>query len=95
VPTEIVDVSEAQSRLPELLSLATSRTAVIIADHGAPRARLGPVGQDTSTAKQRIAGLNRGVVTWISDDFDAPLPDDFWLGADLAASLHADHRARP
>jgi hypothetical protein len=38
----------------------------------------------------RIAGLNAGQI-WISDDFDAPLPDIFWTGeqnnmADEAAS---------
>ena len=31
------------------------------------------------TIKQRIPNLrkSRG---WVADDFDAPLPDDFWLG---------------
>lgn len=33
-----------------------------------------------SPLPKRIAGLNRGQVLWISDDFDAPLPDNFWLG---------------
>ena len=28
---------------------------------------------------RRIAGLHAGQ-TWVSDDFDAPLPDSFWLG---------------
>ena len=27
----------------------------------------------------RVAGLHAGL-TWISDDFDDPLPDSFWLG---------------
>ena len=27
----------------------------------------------------RIAGLNAGPF-WMSDDFNAPLPDSFWLG---------------
>ncbi len=30
----------------------------------------------------RIAGLSRGTVVWISDDFDEPLPDEFWLGTE-------------
>lgn len=36
---------------------------------------------DTSVAakSQRTLGLHRGKI-WISDDFDAPLPDEFWLG---------------
>lgn len=34
--------------------------------------------QATATGK-RVAGLHAGMV-WISDDFDEPLPDAFWLG---------------
>lgn len=30
---------------------------------------------------QRVLGLHAGEV-WMSDDFDAPLPDSFWLGGD-------------
>ncbi len=30
-------------------------------------------------AQPRIAGLHAGT-SWVSDDFDDPLPDDFWLG---------------
>jgi hypothetical protein len=29
--------------------------------------------------KQRIPNLRKGR-GWIADDFDAPLPDEFWLG---------------
>ena len=41
--------------------------------------------QQTSPAPsvtQRIPGLDAGT-TWLSDDFDDPLPDSFWLGDDL------------
>jgi hypothetical protein len=31
------------------------------------------------TKKKRIAGLNRGMIS-MSEDFNAPLPDEFWLG---------------
>jgi hypothetical protein len=34
---------------------------------------------ELQTEQKRILGLHRGKV-WISDDFDASLPDDFWLG---------------
>lgn len=30
---------------------------------------------------QRIAGLHAGQI-WMSDDFNDPLPDEFWLGDD-------------
>lgn len=29
---------------------------------------------------ERIAGLHAGSTLYISDDFDDPLPDSFWLG---------------
>jgi hypothetical protein len=35
----------------------------------------------TAIKKQRIPGLNRGTIK-LSDDFDDPLPDEFWLGTD-------------
>jgi hypothetical protein len=31
------------------------------------------------TKKKRVAGLNRGTIS-TSEDFDEPLPDEFWLG---------------
>jgi hypothetical protein len=30
--------------------------------------------------KSRTAGLNKGKI-WVSDDFDEPLPDNFWTGS--------------
>ena len=28
---------------------------------------------------KRVPGLDRGAVIWMSDDFDAPLADEFWF----------------
>jgi hypothetical protein len=33
----------------------------------------------TQPVQQRVLGLNRGEV-WMSEDFNEPLPDEFWLG---------------
>ncbi len=41
-----------------------------------PLAKLVPIA---ASKKERIPDLNEGSV-WISDDFDDPLPDEFWLG---------------
>jgi hypothetical protein len=30
--------------------------------------------------EKRIAGLNAGGITYVADDFDAPLPEEFWDG---------------
>ena len=37
---------------------------------------------EIDTSKPRILGLHRGAI-WTSDDFDDPLPDEFWLGDDV------------
>lgn len=34
-----------------------------------------------SSGEPRIPGLHQGQV-WMSEDFNEPLPDDFWLGED-------------
>ena len=37
--------------------------------------------EESKPPQKRIAGLHEGM-TWVADDFDAPLPDEFWLGKD-------------
>ena len=73
--TKTVDIQEAQ--LPELLALALEGNEVIITENNQPVARLIPV---TSSNKPRVAGLNRGKA-WVGEDFDEPLPEEFWTGA--------------
>lgn len=75
--TQTVSVDEAKNKLPDLLAQAVAGNEVIITEHGTPVVRLVPVG--TSTKKKRIPGLNRGTIS-TSEDFDAVLPDEFWLG---------------
>jgi prevent-host-death family protein len=69
--TRTVSVNEAKNQLPDLIALAAEGNEVIITDEGKPLARLVPM---TSSAKQRVAGLNRGQI-WTSEDFDEALPD--------------------
>lgn len=77
MPTKIVDVGEAQMHLTELLSLVVAGTEVILTEGSKPLARLVPI---TAPIAPRVAGLHPGAIG-TSEDFDAPLPDDFWLGA--------------
>ena len=35
---------------------------------------------EASTAKAPAPGLHKDTPYWMADDFDAPLPDSFWLG---------------
>jgi hypothetical protein len=37
--------------------------------------------KQTFSKKTRVAGLHAGQMT-VQDDFDDPLPDEFWLGED-------------
>ena len=73
--TKTVDITEARSRLPELLGLVIAGTEVIIVSGEQPLARLSPL----MPGQKRIAGLNEGAA-WVSEDFDDPLPDEFWTG---------------
>ncbi|BAB77672.1 DUF2281 domain-containing protein [Anabaena sp. FACHB-709] len=35
--------------------------------------------ESEQTPQKRVLGLNQGEI-WMSDDFNEPLPDEFWLG---------------
>jgi prevent-host-death family protein len=76
--TQMVSIDEAQEKLHDLLLQALAGNEIIITEHGRPVARLVPVPV-ARPKKKRIAGLNRGAF-WTSEDFDQPLPDEFWLG---------------
>ena len=75
--TQTVTVDEAQNKLPDLLADALAGDEVIITERGTPVARLVPVVAHSN--KKRVAGLNRGSIS-TSEDFDEPVPDEFWLG---------------
>jgi antitoxin (DNA-binding transcriptional repressor) of toxin-antitoxin stability system len=71
-----VEVKEAQDRLHELLARVAEGTEVILTEDDRPFARISPI---PSPAATRIPDLHPGAFQ-PSDDFDAPLPDEFWLG---------------
>lgn len=65
---------EAQdTTLADLLSLTREGNEVIITEDDKPIAKLSPVPE------KRTLGLHEGQ-GWMSDDFNDPLPDEFWLG---------------
>ena len=77
-----VDLPKAGSTLTELVRRAMQGDEIIIAEAGIPLVRLVPVA---SLDQPRVFGLNEGVAT-MSEDFDEPLPDSFWLGEDETAA---------
>jgi len=74
--TKTVDVHEAQTHLVELLSLVTAGTEIILTEGSTPLARIVPM---TGAIAPRVAGLHPGAI-WTSEDFDDPLPEEFWTG---------------
>lgn len=75
--TTTLSVQEAQGQLSQLLELAQAGHEVIIQDAQKGKARLVPVAAPALSGPRRF-GLHEGEV-WMSGDFNAPLPDSFWL----------------
>lgn len=73
--TTTIDIGKTPMQLADLLSLTLQGTEVIIARGDQTLARLVPV----TPQKPRIGNLNPGSIS-TTEDFDAPLPDDFWMG---------------
>jgi len=71
--TKTIVVQEAEANWQELLSLVRDGTEVILMEGAKPLARLSP-----AKTSGRVPDLHPG--GWMSDDFNAPLPDQFWLG---------------
>ena len=71
-----IDVHDAQTQLLQLLTLALKGGDVVIAKDNVPLVRLVPV---QPPSKARTAGLHQGAMR-TSNDFNAPLPDEFWSG---------------
>jgi prevent-host-death family protein len=75
--TRTVNIHEAKTRLSELLAMAMEGEEVIIVKANKPMVKLVPIM--FQKGKKRVFGMHRGEV-WISEDFDEPLPDEFWMG---------------
>ncbi len=71
-----VTIEEADGHLGDLIKLAEQGEDVVIVQNSQPKARLVPVRSVTGA---RVFGQYHGKIA-VKTDFDAPLPDDFWLG---------------
>jgi prevent-host-death family protein len=67
-----VNVYAAKTQLSRLIDRAAAGEEVVITRHGRPVARLVPAEQ----RQPRKFGQLQGQGFWMSEDFDAPLPDD-------------------
>ena len=77
MPSQTINFDKIEKQLSDLLAIVQHGDEIVIAQNGKPLARLEPL--TPPPRNKRIAGLNRGMI-WTSEDFDAPLPDEFWLG---------------
>lgn len=70
--TKTIDIKKKPPDLQALLSLVADGTEIVLTENDTPIARMVQAGK-------RVAGLHSGAIR-ISDDFDEPLPDEFWTG---------------
>jgi antitoxin (DNA-binding transcriptional repressor) of toxin-antitoxin stability system len=77
-PTRTISIQEAPAHLVELIQLVLQGTDVVLTDQDTPLVRLVPIAP---TSAPRVLGLHPGAIV-LHDDFDEPLPDDFWLRSD-------------
>jgi prevent-host-death family protein len=71
-----VNIHEAKTNLSALIAAVEAGEEVVIARANKPVVKL--VAMEPKPV-QRIPGLHKGEF-YMADDFDAPLPDEFWLG---------------
>jgi prevent-host-death family protein len=72
-----LNLYEAKTQLSSLVERAAKGEEFVIAKAGKPMARLTPIAaEEQSAAPQRKFGQNFLGITYIADDFDAPLPED-------------------
>lgn len=70
-----IDVQKTRVDLKDLTQWVKEGTEIILTDGDTVVARVVPVKAPTNP---RIPNLFPDI--WVSDDFDEPLPDEFWLG---------------
>jgi antitoxin (DNA-binding transcriptional repressor) of toxin-antitoxin stability system len=75
--TKIIAADDMHARIPEILIMISKGDEIIIEKNSRPFAKLTAITAESD--RKKIPGLNRGEI-WTSENFDDPLPDEFWLG---------------
>jgi prevent-host-death family protein len=70
--TDTVNLYDAKTNLSKLVDRAAAGEEIVIAKAGKPKAKLVPY----RTGKRRRGGQNLLGITYIAEDFDAPLPPE-------------------
>lgn len=77
---EHIPLPEVEGRMAELMDRVACGEEIVILRNGSPAARLipahAPVHSEVTPPRGQVRfGLAKGQI-WVSEDFDAPLPDD-------------------
>ena len=75
--TTTVSIQQAKAQLTELIRLAEQGEEIVIAQDDQPKVKLVPM--PPKKIGKRVFGQYRGKIR-MSEDFNDPLPKDFWLG---------------
>jgi len=73
--TKTISLNENIS-IQTVIALTKNGDEVVIEENGEPIVKILPI-EKPKAQKQRTAGLGKGTM-WMSEDFDAELPDEFW-----------------
>ena len=77
--TKILDVA-THPQLSEILGLIDEGNAVILTRDGRQVAEVKPLKEAGQERKGWVFGLGAGEGFYMADDFDAELPESFWMG---------------
>ncbi len=75
--TKKLDIQQISMSIIDLLALVQDDTEIVLTDGDMPLAKVTPIDRIQENIAPK-AGLNLGAMV-MSDDFDEPLPDEFWL----------------
>lgn len=76
--TKTIEIGEVKNQINELIDSARHGDEIIITADHEPIVRILSI---KPPKKERIPDLGKGEV-WMSDDFNDPLPDEFWTGTE-------------
>lgn len=75
--TKKLDIQKNSITIIDLLTLMQDNTEIVLTDGDIPLAKVIPIEHIDEKVVPK-AGLNLGAMV-MGDDFDEPLPDEFWL----------------
>ncbi|MBK7598944.1 MAG: toxin-antitoxin (TA) system antitoxin [Acidobacteria bacterium] len=74
--TKTIDLQKSTINIKELVALVTAGNEIIITEGKLPVARILPI---ELIEQLRQPGMHPGAIQ-MGENFDAPLPEEFWMG---------------